>query len=117
PISDYADFISNHPGIASVHLQKKQKYTVRELFHAMAIRSANGAAIALAEAVSGSEKAFVKEMNQMADSLGLTQSHFVNSSGLNNKDLGKYSATGGRRDTKMMSARDVAVLAKTLIQR
>jgi serine-type D-Ala-D-Ala carboxypeptidase (penicillin-binding protein 5/6) len=116
PISDYVNYISNHPGFASVHIKKGQNYTVRDIFDAMAVRSANGAAIALAETVSGSEKAFVQKMNDTAKQLGLDHSHFVDSTGLNNADLGPYYHTGGPQDTNVMSARDVAVLAQHLIQ-
>lgn len=86
-ISDYAYTISRQPGFASVQLEKDQTYTVKELFYAMAIHSANGATIALAEAVSRNEKDFVKRMNQKAKQLQLHDSHFVNSTGLTNKDL------------------------------
>lgn len=115
-ISDYAYYISNHPGFASVHLEKGKHYTVKQIFDAMAVRSANGAAIALAETVSGSEKEFVKKMNATAAQLGLDHSHFVDSTGLNNTDLGQYYTTGGPTDTNRMSAKDVAVLARDLIQ-
>ncbi|MGV3488412.1 MAG: D-alanyl-D-alanine carboxypeptidase family protein [Tuberibacillus sp.] len=115
-ISDYVFWVSNHPGFASVHLNKNQKYTVRELFNAMAVRSANGASIALAEAVAGSEKEFVKQMNAKANELGLSHSQFVNCTGLSNTDLESHYSTGGPNDTNRMSARDVAVLAQKLIR-
>ncbi|MGP4039736.1 D-alanyl-D-alanine carboxypeptidase family protein [Gracilibacillus sp. D59] len=115
-ISDYAYSISNHPGFSSVFLQKGQQYTIRELFDAMAIHSANGAAIALAEVVAGSEKDFVTKMNQKAQQIGLEQTNFVNSTGLNNKDLGEFYSVGSATDTNWMSAKDVALLARQLIE-
>ena len=115
-ISDYAYTISNQPGYASVHLTKEQSYTVRELFNAMAITSANGATIALAEMVAGSEKEFVAMMNEKANELGLEDSYFVNTTGLNNTDLGDYYSVGAPTDTNKMSAKDVAILAKQLIK-
>ncbi|GGE30192.1 hypothetical protein GCM10011391_05960 [Pullulanibacillus camelliae] len=114
-ISHYAHAISNHPGFASVHLKKDQPYTISELYKAMVIQSANGAAIALAEAVAGSEKQFVEEMNGEAKALGLRESHFVDSTGLDNTDLGSYASTGSPNDTNKMSARDLAKLAQKLI--
>ena len=114
-ISDYVYAISNHPGFAEVHLKKGTSYTIRELFDAMAIHSANGAAIALSEAVAGSEKNFVTQMNAKAKKLGLTHSHFVDSTGLNNTDLGSFASVGAPTDTNVMSAKDVALLAKQLI--
>jgi len=115
-ISDYAYWVSSHPGFASVHLQKGKQYSVKELFTAMAVRSANGTAVALAEAVSGSEKDFVQKMNEKAKELGLTNSRFVNSNGLSNSDLEQYYTSGGPNDSNRMSAKDVATLARRLIQ-
>ncbi|MBS4219900.1 D-alanyl-D-alanine carboxypeptidase [Bacillus sp. FJAT-49711] len=114
-VSDYAYTISNTPGFASVHLKKDQPYTIRDLFYAMAIQSANGATIALAETVSGTEKEFVEEMNENAAQLGLKNSTFVNSTGLNNEDLGKYYSTGSPQDANEMSAKDLTILTKALI--
>ncbi|MGQ8875291.1 D-alanyl-D-alanine carboxypeptidase family protein [Paenibacillus sp. TSA_86.1] len=116
-ISAYASKISSQPGLASVYLASGQAYSVRELFEAMAIYSANGATIALAEAVSGDEQAFVKRMNEMARHFNLEHTRFVNSTGLNNKDLAQFYSTGSPNDTNMMSARDVALLAQVLLER
>ncbi|MBN1319867.1 MAG: D-alanyl-D-alanine carboxypeptidase [Thermoleophilia bacterium] len=59
--------------------------TVEQLLHALMVVSGNDASIALAEATSGSVGAFVEKMNAKAKSLGLTNTHFVNPCGLNNK--------------------------------
>lgn len=115
-ISQYAYDISHHPGYASVQLQQDKAYTVEELFEAMAIHSANGATIALAEAVSGSEKLFVQQMNNKAEELGLEKSSFVNSTGLNNDHLGEFFTVGTREDTNKMSAQDLITLADYLLQ-
>lgn len=116
-ISEYAYIISNHPGFSSVLLERDQTYTIEELFHAMAIRSANGATIALAEAMSGSEKEFVARMNKKARELGLEDTHFVNSTGLTNNDLQGFHSTGSLDDKNMMSAKDLAALTKYIIER
>lgn len=71
---------------------------VSELLYALLVPSANDAAVALAEAVAGGVPAFVKLMNEKARDLGLSNTHFVNPSGLNAK--GHYS-----------SAKDLATLA------
>ena len=52
--------------------------TVEELFKALAIASANDAAVVLGEAVAGSLDEFVKKMNQKALDLGLKDTNFVN---------------------------------------
>lgn len=58
------------------------KVTIEELLYAALMKSANDAAVALAEAVAGSEKNFVKLMNQRARALGLKDTKFVNPHGL-----------------------------------
>lgn len=115
PISDYAYLISNYPGYASVQLRQDKDYTAKELFNAMAIRSANGATIALAEAVGMNEKHFVTQMNEKAKQLELHDTNFVNSTGLTNIDLLKYHSVGTTADSNMMSARDLAILAKHIL--
>jgi D-alanyl-D-alanine carboxypeptidase (penicillin-binding protein 5/6) len=58
------------------------KVTVDALLHAMLIKSANDAAVALAETVSGSEEEFVKLMNNKAAELGATNTRYINANGL-----------------------------------
>lgn len=76
--------------------------TVSDLVQGVAVQSGNDSCIILAEGIAGSEPAFVDMMNDYAKELGLTQSTFANSTGL--------TAEG-----HLMSARDLAVLAKHLI--
>lgn len=63
-------------------IDPKQTVTVDQLLHGMVIQSGNDATIALAEAIAGSEEAFVNLMNAEARRLGLTNTHYVNASGL-----------------------------------
>jgi serine-type D-Ala-D-Ala carboxypeptidase (penicillin-binding protein 5/6) len=77
--------------------------TVDELVRGMIVQSGNDATIALAEAVAGSEEIFAAMMNREAQRLGMTNTHFVNSTGL--PDDKHYS-----------SARDLALLASALIR-
>jgi serine-type D-Ala-D-Ala carboxypeptidase (penicillin-binding protein 5/6) len=63
--------------------------TVEQMLYALLVRSANSAAVALAEACSGSEKAFVAEMNKKAAELGMKDTHFANPNGLDAQ--GHYS--------------------------
>lgn len=63
-------------------IDPKQTVSVDQLLHGMVIQSGNDAAIALAEAVAGSEEAFVKLMNAEGKRLGLTNTHFANATGL-----------------------------------
>ncbi len=73
-----------------------------DLLHGIIIQSGNDASVALAEHIAGSEDAFADMMNTTAQKLGLTNSHFMDATGLPNLD--HYS-----------SARDMAVLARAII--
>lgn len=116
-VSDYAQKVSQNNSLSNVPLLKEVKYTVKELYEAMAIYSANGATIALAELVSGgSEADFVKMMNEKAKELGLDDAKFVNTTGLNNKDLLGQHPVGEATEENMMSARSTARLAYELLK-
>ena len=77
--------------------------SVDDLLRGMIVDSANDAAVALAEAVSGGEEAFVAEMNRQAQRLGLSQTHYVN-------------VTGKPAAEHYTSARDLATLAAALMR-
>lgn len=114
--SNYVYRISQNRGLSNVPLREDGTYQARELFDAMAIYSANGAAIGLAEMVSGSETNFVKEMNEKAKELGLTQYKFVNATGLDNKDLLGVHPEGTDPDGEnTVSARDMAILSSAIV--
>lgn len=66
----------------SPRLRAGEKLKVRDLLNIALIRSVNSAAVALAEAVSGSEEAFAKLMNEKALSIGAENTRYVNASGL-----------------------------------
>lgn len=68
-----------------IYLKEGEQYYVRDLLYALLLKSANDAAVALAEAVSGSEAAFARKMNDRAKSLGAKKTHFVNAHGLPSK--------------------------------
>lgn len=63
-------------------IEPKKPVTVDELLHGMVIQSGNDASIALAEAIAGSEEAFVDLMNAEARRLGLVNTHYMNATGL-----------------------------------
>lgn len=69
-------------GESEAGLVAGRSYTVRKVLEALLVKSGNDAAEALAQHVSGSEKAFVDLMNAKARTLGLTHTNFVNSHGL-----------------------------------
>ncbi len=80
-----------------------KKVSVGDLLKGVIIQSGNDATVALAEHVAGSEDAFVSLMNQHAAELGMSNSHFVNATGLPHKD--HYT-----------TPRDLATLARALIR-
>jgi D-alanyl-D-alanine carboxypeptidase (penicillin-binding protein 5/6) len=84
-------------------VEPRKPVTVQELLRGMIVQSGNDACIALAEAVAGSEPAFVERMNREAQRLGMKNTRFTNSTGL--PDPEHYS-----------TASDLALLASALIR-
>nr|WP_241433583.1 D-alanyl-D-alanine carboxypeptidase PBPD1 [Listeria floridensis] len=115
-ISEYAHKISQDTSLSNVPLKLGEEYTVEELYEAMAIYSANGAAIALSEKLAGSEGKFVELMNKKAKELKLGEFRFVNSTGLNNSDLKGMQQVGDKNAENQMTAKGMAKLAQHLIQ-
>ncbi len=66
----------------SVWVRAGDVLTVEQLLYALLLRSANGAAVALAQHDAGSVSAFVEKMNQKAQELGMDDTHFVTTNGL-----------------------------------
>ncbi len=98
-ISEYASSM----GGTQVYLETGEIQPVEELFKAIAIRSANDAAVALGEYVAGSEELFVNMMNKRAKELGMNNTKFKNASGLPNKE-------------HHVSAYDVALMSRELLK-
>ena len=90
------------PG-SKMFIEPQTPVTVKELIHGMIIQSGNDACVALAEAVAGSEEAFVQLMNKEAARLGLKNTHFEN-------------ATGLPHPSHLTSVRDLSLLATALIR-
>ena len=88
---------------SSMYLKSGETLTRRELLYGMMLHSGNDAALTLAISVSGSEAAFVRQMNLRVRALGLTQTHFANPHGL---DSGENYST----------ALDLAQLARAALQ-
>lgn len=90
------------PG-SKMFIEVGKKIPVRDLIKGMIIQSGNDATVALAEYIAGSEEVFAQLMNQWAQKLGMTHTHFVNSTGL--PDPNHYT-----------TARDLSILARALIR-
>ncbi|MEK5040611.1 serine hydrolase [Sporosarcina sp. FSL K6-3457] len=115
-VNDYTYAISQDRRLSNVPLRRDGTYTIRELYEAVAIYSANAATIAVAETIAGTETEFLKLMNAKAEELGLKDYKFVNSSGLNNSDLqGMHPQGTGEEDENVMPAKSVAKLAYRLL--
>jgi D-alanyl-D-alanine carboxypeptidase (penicillin-binding protein 5/6) len=95
----YVSSMAAETGESNVALEPGEILSRRDLLNALLLNSANDAATALAESVAGTEDNFVALMNRRARELGLNDTHFSNSHGLNAPD--HYS-----------SAYDLAVLSR-----
>ncbi|MDH4570533.1 D-alanyl-D-alanine carboxypeptidase [Pseudomonas sp. BN414] len=97
--------ISEHAwrtGGSRMFVQVNTQVTLSDLLHGIIIQSGNDASVAVAEHIAGSEDAFADMMNTTAEKLGMTNSHFMNATGLPNPE--HYS-----------TAHDMATLARGII--
>ena len=90
-------------GFSSMFIMLNDKVTIEDLLRGIIVVSGNDACVALAEGVAGSESAFADMMNEKAELIGLTNTNFSNSSGIN--DPQNYS-----------TVRDIAIMSKHLIE-
>ena len=89
-------------GFSSMFIMINDTVTIEELLRGIIVVSGNDACVALAEAIAGSEENFAEIMNEKAKEIGLTNTNFSNSSGIN--DPQNYS-----------TVRDIAIMSKYLI--
>lgn len=115
-ISEYAYDISQNYSLSNVALRNGGTYSLEELYEAMAIYSANGATIAIAEHIEGTEPDFVNRMRETVESFGISDATLYNSTGLNNSDLqGVIYPGSAETDENIMSARSIAKIANRII--
>ena len=98
-VSEYAASM----GGSQIFLEPNEKMSVKDLFKAVAIGSANDATVVFAESISGTEEKFVEKMNKKTKELGLKDTNFKNSTGLDAAN--HYS-----------SAYDMSYMAKQLVK-
>jgi len=89
-------------GGSQIWLKENEQMTVADMLKAVCVVSANDCAVALGEAISGSEDAFVEKMNQRAKELGMNDTTFKN-------------ATGLPAEGHVTSAYDIAIMSRELI--
>lgn len=91
-------------GGSQVFLEPSEVQSVDTLIKCISMASANDASVALAEHICGSEEQFVARMNEKAKELNMTNTHFVNTCGLDDEN-------------HKMSARDIAIMSRELINK
>jgi len=92
-------------GGSQIYLKEGEQMSVDDLIKSVVIASANDAAVALAEHISGSEESFVARMNERAAELGMKNTHFENTNGLDDT-VTNHSC----------SARDIAIMSRELLR-
>ncbi len=90
-------------GFSSMFIMLNDKVSIEDLLRGIIVVSGNDACVALAEGIAGTETAFADMMNEKAEEIGLINTNFTNSSGINDPD--NYS-----------TVRDIAVMSKYLIE-
>ena len=90
-------------GGSQVFLEEGEVQTLETIIKCIAVASGNDASVAAAEFIAGSETEFVNLMNQRAEELGLSNTHFEDCCGLSESD------------NHYTSARDVAIMSKELV--
>lgn len=90
-------------GGSQIWLEVGEQMCVDDIVKAVCIKSANDAAVVLAELVAGSEEAFVAEMNERAAQLGMTNTTFKNASGLD-------------AEGHLSTARDISKMSQALMR-
>jgi D-alanyl-D-alanine carboxypeptidase (penicillin-binding protein 5/6) len=90
-------------GGSQVYLKEGETMTVEEMLKCIAVVSANDCCVAMAEAIAGSNAAFIEQMNIKAAELGMTNTHFNSCTGLDTED--HYT-----------TARDIATMSRALMQ-
>jgi D-alanyl-D-alanine carboxypeptidase (penicillin-binding protein 5/6) len=94
-------------GGSQIYLEENEQLPLREMLKSVVVSSANDCATALAEHVAGSESAFVDRMNARAAELGMTDTHFVNCTGLDDEpDAAEH----------LTCAYDIAVMSRELLR-
>lgn len=98
-------------GGSQVYLEENETMSVRDMFHCIAIGSANDATVAIGEFIAGTNDEFVRMMNDKAKELKLLNTHFANATGLH--DDNHYTCA---YDLAMMAAYLIEIGGDTLLE-
>ncbi len=91
------------PDSSKMFIQPKDEIAILDLMKGIIVQSGNDACVAVAEHIAGSEEAFVGLMNEVAKSIGMNNTHYINAHGLDGESI-------------QTSAQDMAILMQRLIQ-
>lgn len=97
-VSEYAASM----GGSQIYLEAGEIQTVDTMIKSIAVASANDACVAMAEYISGSAEAFVEEMNERAEGLGMSNTNFINCNGLD-------------AEGHVTTARDISLMSQELL--
>lgn len=109
--------VANNKEYSNVPLSQHHQYTVRQLYQATLIESANGAAMCLAQAVAGSQKIFVQQMRRLVAQWQIKNAKIYTVCGLANGNVGAAAYPGVKKSAENeLSARDMAVITMQLLK-
>lgn len=109
--------VANNAEYSNVPLKMGHSYTIKQLYQASLIESANGAAILLGQTIAGSQKAFINQMRAQVKKWGIEDAKIYTACGLPNGNLGKDAYPGINKNAEnTMSAKDMAIVGQNLIK-
>ena len=116
-ITDKHYRMSTLPELSNTKLYAGETYTISELLQITVSNSSNAAALILANEVSGNVNDFTDLMNKKAKALGMSNTHFVNPTGAENKQLKEFAPSKYKnQDNTTSTAKDFAILDQHIIK-
>ncbi|MCH4475194.1 penicillin-binding protein PBP4 [Staphylococcus haemolyticus] len=116
-ITDKHYRMSTLPELSNTKLYAGETYTISELLQITVSNSSNAAALILADEVSGNVNNFTDLMNKKAKALGMSNTHFVNPTGAENKQLKEFAPSKYKnQDNTTSTAKDFAILDHHVIK-
>jgi len=116
-ITDKHYRMSTLPELSNTKLYPGETYTIKELLQITVSNSSNAAALILANEVSDNTSDFTDKMNETAKSLGMKDTHFVNPTGAENKQLQEFApAKYNNEDNNTSTAKDFGILSQHAVQ-
>ncbi|CCI81754.1 D-alanyl-D-alanine carboxypeptidase family protein [Lactobacillus hominis] len=108
--------VANNQDFANVAIKLNHSYTIRQLYQATLIQSANDAAMMLAKAVSGNQQKFVIQMRELLKSWGINDAQIYTPDGLPNYSLGSQKFTDNKMAENELSANDMGIVIQHLLK-